>query len=56
MPSSTKQMKSQDASYQKAWSESPKKFEACAKCPSPGYCKANGCQSKEAAKLKKLGG
>jgi hypothetical protein len=42
--------------YEKAWDEAPKEFEACKDCKTPGYCKAQGCQSKEAAKMKKLEG
>lgn len=57
MPATTtKQLQSSDASYKKAWDEEPKPFAACAKCPSPTYCKSNGCQVKETASLKKLEG
>lgn len=42
--------------FEKAWGEKPKEFEACKDCKSPGYCKTQGCQDKEAAKMKRLEG
>lgn len=42
--------------FEKAWDEKPKDFEACKGCKSPGYCKKQGCQEKEAASMKKLEG
>lgn len=42
--------------YEKAWDEAPKEFEACKGCKTPGYCKEQGCQSKEAATMKKMVG
>lgn len=57
MPATTSQMlKSSDKAYEKAWDESPKAFEPCKDCKTPGYCKEQGCQGKEAAQLKKLEG
>lgn len=42
--------------YEKAWDESPKEFKPCKDCKSEGYCKTQGCQSKEASAMKKLEG
>ena len=57
MPSTTSAQMGKDAkAYDKAWNEKPKAFEPCKGCKTPGYCKSNGCQGAEAAKMKKLGG
>lgn len=42
--------------FEKAWDEAPKEFEPCKGCQSASYCKQQGCQGKEAAKMKKLEG
>ena len=42
--------------YEKAWDEKPKAFMPCDGCKTPAYCKEQGCQSKEAAAMKKLEG
>ncbi len=57
MPATTsKMLQSSDKAYEKAWDEQPKKFEPCKDCKAASYCKANGCQAKESAALKKLEG
>lgn len=57
MPMTTKAQMGKDAkAYEKAWEKGPAKFEPCQGCKSPGYCKNSGCQAKEAAKAKRLGG
>lgn len=57
MPATTSAQMGKDAkAYAKAYDEKPRAFEPCKGCKTPGYCKANGCASNEAAKLKKLGG
>jgi hypothetical protein len=57
MPATTSaQMGKDSKAYKRAWDEPAKKFQACAGCKTPGYCKTNGCQSNQAAKLKKLEG
>lgn len=57
MPATTtKTLQSSDKAYSEAWNEKPKAFEPCKGCKTPGYCKEQGCQGKEAAQLKKLGG
>lgn len=42
--------------YEKAWDEPAKAFKACEGCKTAGYCEKQGCQSKEAAAMKKLEG
>jgi hypothetical protein len=42
--------------YEKAWDESAKAFKACEGCKTAAYCEKQGCQSKEAAAMKKLEG
>lgn len=57
MPITTNAMLGKDAkAYEKAWDEKPAAFEACKGCKTPGYCKEQGCQAKEADKMKKLEG
>lgn len=57
MASTTSDMLAKGAkAYEKAWDEKPKAFAPCAACKTPGYCKEQGCQAKEAAAMKKLEG
>ena len=57
MPATNAAQLGKDAkAYSKAWEEKPKAFEPCKGCKTPGYCKANGCASSEAEKLKRIGG